>query len=537
METQTPSDIYRLFNILYYRFPELKEKYLNLRCLHEKKPPLERFFKLNNHIAIENFVKGMSKGYNIYYGVAPRERESGTTNDIEFITCLWADLDAKQFENSKEKALKQIEEFPLKPTAIINSGHGYHAYYALKEAVNVKEFPARQYLTALMKALQADKCDDLPRLLRVPNTINMKYDEQLACVVHLLDDAQFYNLSDFDKYLTFEQTQDIPTFEPAPILISDTTINEIVKYTIPLWHQNFRQNLCLYLVGWLVKSGYTEQQVEKIIITVCQEAKDEEIKSRLDAVHRTFSAFLARRAISGYRQVESTIARMILTMPEAKDIIQRNFNELIKFLKKETKELRQQEKTQQMICELQKHVDIIKIEKLHTRGNPLYIVYMKNERKLELTAGQLSKFPQFKQAVFTEFNYFIPIEVTKTAWELFLNSILPTLTVEIVPAEAGYDVGIVQEEIETFLESATEYTAQKVLAGSPTYNEQSYIFRGAKLKEFLRYRKAMVSPTKLWQAIKDIFKGSTSSIRVTPADETSQIIKVWRIPRDYKVNE
>jgi hypothetical protein len=53
--------------------------------------------------------------------------------EIAAVNCLFAEFDAKDFADEKLGALEHIDRLPLKPSAPIDSGGGYHAYWLLVE--------------------------------------------------------------------------------------------------------------------------------------------------------------------------------------------------------------------------------------------------------------------------------------------------------------------------------------------------------------------------------------------------------------------
>jgi hypothetical protein len=68
------------------------------------------------------------KDKNVFFGACPRFTKDGTKAGVKTVTCLWADLDGKDYEGGKEEALRVLMAFPIPPTVIIDSGNGYHAY-------------------------------------------------------------------------------------------------------------------------------------------------------------------------------------------------------------------------------------------------------------------------------------------------------------------------------------------------------------------------------------------------------------------------
>lgn len=128
-------------------------------------------------------IQRLNKTNNIYFGVNPRPiSKEKKQDDIKDIICLWADVDGKDFENGKKEALKLVEEFPIEPNIIVDSGHGFHCYWIFKEPIIDISKEARihfkQILFGIVNRLKADKRPMfLNCLLRLPGTVNIKKEE------------------------------------------------------------------------------------------------------------------------------------------------------------------------------------------------------------------------------------------------------------------------------------------------------------------------------------------------------------------------
>lgn len=100
--------------------------------------------------------------------------------DVVAVNCVFAEYDGKDFSGGKSALLQQIIDvvFP-RPTTLIDSGGGYHAYWFFKETIFIDSPEQRE----AMRALQRDfvntvggdeQSKDLARILRVPDTKNYK---------------------------------------------------------------------------------------------------------------------------------------------------------------------------------------------------------------------------------------------------------------------------------------------------------------------------------------------------------------------------
>lgn len=151
------------------------------------------------------------EGFNIYVGVCPRSTRDGTKRSIKHVQCLWQDFDAKTFGGSKEAILQRVRDFPLPPTLIIDSGHGYHCYWCLKEHEVIQNQADIDRIEGsnrrLANLLGGDPVAvDLARVLRLAGTVNRKDQSQPVPVrIVELESSRRYNLSDFDWLVETER--------------------------------------------------------------------------------------------------------------------------------------------------------------------------------------------------------------------------------------------------------------------------------------------------------------------------------------------
>lgn len=174
-------------------FENAQGQYLELRFFRPITPgetqTEHKFFKIPEEFneAIL-FTKEYAGLYHCYTGAAPRVRKSGKKKDVETLVGAWVDVDGKDFidsdnfrdaQHGKKQALQNIEDFPLEPSFIIDSGNGYQALWLFDEPWNITDpqerKKAEKLLKNLAKVLESDKYStDLPRVLRLPGTPNIK---------------------------------------------------------------------------------------------------------------------------------------------------------------------------------------------------------------------------------------------------------------------------------------------------------------------------------------------------------------------------
>jgi hypothetical protein len=189
-------------------FPDLNNDYIELRSFNRiTHQPQQEFYQIIKY----NDVKELSKEHDVYFGVLPRTTKEGGKKSIKKVSCLFVDVDAKDFKGDKEEALAKIRAFPIKPTAIIDSGNGYHVYWLLKEsfiiATEQDVIKIETYLKALAQALDGDlACAEVARILRVPGTLNHKNPKEPKLVIIIeFNPSQQSNISDFDPFLSIPE--------------------------------------------------------------------------------------------------------------------------------------------------------------------------------------------------------------------------------------------------------------------------------------------------------------------------------------------
>lgn len=133
---------------------------------------------------------------NIYVGVHPTTRIPDTNvrgelkpsrslraqlGIIAALGCFYTELDAKDFDGDKDKARAAVDALDPRPSVLIDSGGGYHLYWLLDEpwilVTDEDREEAKRYQAAWVAYVGGDPAvKDLARVLRVPGTLNYKYD-------------------------------------------------------------------------------------------------------------------------------------------------------------------------------------------------------------------------------------------------------------------------------------------------------------------------------------------------------------------------
>lgn len=206
--------------------------YIELRFIHKDSgKTFSKFVKYKDFFTdeLKEEIDRLNETNHVYFGVNPRPLSKKKKQDnIKNIICLWVDIDGKDFENGKKEALLIIKSFPLKPTIIVDSGHGYHCYFILeKPIINItkeQRLEFKQILSGLINQLQGDRqAVNLDRVMRLPGTYNIKKEKKECKIVDV--NNKFYNLDDFNqfkdkKYTEIEITRTFPVFGTKELLVT-----------------------------------------------------------------------------------------------------------------------------------------------------------------------------------------------------------------------------------------------------------------------------------------------------------------------------
>lgn len=224
-----------------------------------------------------------------WFGVANRRSsESGDESNLGYAHFLYVDLDHVDAEEALHRVVVEAE-FP-KPTLMVNSGHGIHAYWKLDPPLdlsrkeNLEAF--RRAEEAISAAVEGDeRARDAARVLRVPGTWNPK-DPPAACVM-VKRGEESYPLATFDP----EERQD---------------------KLIWVWRHTKVHYLALGIAGWCYHKGISQEDAETLISEVASAANDPELGDRLRCVRDAYEGGAQGKEIAYKPHLDSRMGKLVL---------------------------------------------------------------------------------------------------------------------------------------------------------------------------------------------------------------------------------
>lgn len=132
------------------------------------------------------WISSISGRSNLYFHPNPAMgalRRKATKNDIARMHCIHVDIDPRKGAElfpERERILKMLTKFAPEPSALIDSGGGYQAFWLLEPEPNLvvngdmtKIKFLERYNRQMELLLGGDNCFNIDRLMRLPGTVNV----------------------------------------------------------------------------------------------------------------------------------------------------------------------------------------------------------------------------------------------------------------------------------------------------------------------------------------------------------------------------
>jgi Primase C terminal 1 (PriCT-1) len=195
--------------------------------LWTKQDKQSRFFSIGEFGEAPRQAAFLCQEMDVYFGVGlqakmPEHGGRGRADTVVAIPGLWMDIDVKGDNHKSEQlpqtfgaALKFIESIKLKPTMIVSTGGGLHAYWLFNDPMAIgdpqqwqKAKKLSQDFQKILISLAADrgwKIDltaDLSRLLRLPGTYNHKQGHRVPVSITKYHETSRYKLEEIERFTT-----------------------------------------------------------------------------------------------------------------------------------------------------------------------------------------------------------------------------------------------------------------------------------------------------------------------------------------------
>ena len=239
-------------------------------------------------------IDRISDSANIFFGIGlqghPYPHGRGKADGVVAIPGLWADIDivgpghatTSDLFQTKVEAQTFLNDLPVPPSVIVDSGGGIHAYWLFREPLIIEtsedKIEAELLSTGWQDWLRSkttkaiDATHDLSRVLRVPGTWNRKTSDKRHCKV-LSHSILRYNPSDFDDFRASEvrvkaraSAIKITAFGEPPAM-KLMAMRENSKKFKQTWERgrdfadDSDSSYCMALANFLVSADWNDQEI------------------------------------------------------------------------------------------------------------------------------------------------------------------------------------------------------------------------------------------------------------------------------------
>ncbi|MBI5961807.1 MAG: primase C-terminal domain-containing protein [Chloroflexi bacterium] len=159
--------------------------WLEIRCIH---PETEASRVLWSPVGDQSRLAAVLRqadalnkaGFGVYVAPCLRREKKGDAQAVVSVPALWMDIDCDDDPGQRAAALEKLHTFDLKPSILLDSGGGWHAYYLLDVPFMLQNDEDRQHLAHILRGLSAtlggdtDYVKSVASLMRLPDSANTK---------------------------------------------------------------------------------------------------------------------------------------------------------------------------------------------------------------------------------------------------------------------------------------------------------------------------------------------------------------------------
>lgn len=457
-------------------------------------------------------------GKNIYYGICLRtktwERGRGTADNVMSSSCLWVDIDFKTVP--EEKAKQVLSAFALPPSAGVRSGGGIQALWLLKEPATDEALRKIQPTNnALATFLGGDLVGDLPRVFRLPDTLNHKYEPSMPCFVKVWHPERRYNLSDFDFLPVAVPPQPAPsgtsTDPPSPgTSLADEVHWKVVKHLKAIWLPGSRRRMSLFVAGLLAHSGYNEESALKVVRDVTEVAGDEEADTRPRQVVDTYKKYRESKPVGGAPQLERLIDERFPAEIRSKAQM------VVQLIRSSVRKAGEPTRRGPKAAANFKIVSLVKFDSRPAIYSTTIQTTDEKTVTVDTETQQFFFFSSFRMAAYEQGN--VILKASQGLWEQMVGETVPEI--REAPKESTAH-GELEATFEDFLERKVDATDPNILNKVPGFDEHRVFFKLNAIRSHIKDAGVKVGRNSLTRFLKDrgfeskpMWFGKTNEFRV-----------------------
>jgi hypothetical protein len=107
----------------------------------------------------------------------PPQGRTGRARDVLQVGCSWISINNDALPGGSMAVLRRINELPLKPSVVVNSGYSYQLYYVFDEFLRAGRLLSWEgVMQSLREVMRVRDAVDISRVLGLPGTLNFKGD-------------------------------------------------------------------------------------------------------------------------------------------------------------------------------------------------------------------------------------------------------------------------------------------------------------------------------------------------------------------------
>jgi hypothetical protein len=179
-----------------------------------------KFLSTDDPALIERWTKAENRpGFSIYE--CPNPLKPGATRhgkeNLAAIIEVFVDIDFKNIVETPEQAGEKLAQLLLPPTMLVDSGHGRHPRFRLKESVAHDDCDFERVCTIQEKLIAYFAADPQVRpwsLLRRPGTLNSKQEPHVVCQV--VQHGNAVDLTELEDLCDLVEGAPLLTRKPKP---------------------------------------------------------------------------------------------------------------------------------------------------------------------------------------------------------------------------------------------------------------------------------------------------------------------------------